>query len=68
MPCAGFTSVSSKRSNLLPLSLMLPSQYSHPPFPQVSQEQFEKILDYIKQGEEQGAKLETGGKRVGDKG
>eukprot|EP00891_Asterochloris_glomerata_P008274 jgi/Astpho2/8274/Aster-01357 len=36
--------------------------------PQVSQEQFEKILDYIKRGEEQGAKLETGGKRVGDKG
>lgn len=35
---------------------------------QVSKEQFDKILDMIKKGEEQGAKLETGGKRHGDKG
>ena len=36
--------------------------------PQVSKEQFDKILDMCKQGEEQGAKLECGGKRLGDKG
>lgn len=35
---------------------------------QVSKEQFDKILGMIKQGEEQGAKLECGGKRFGDKG
>ena len=35
---------------------------------QVSKEQFDKILDMCKKGEEQGAKLETGGKRLGDKG
>ena len=35
---------------------------------QVSKEQFDKILGMIKQGEEQGAKLECGGKRLGDKG
>ena len=35
---------------------------------QVSKEQFDKILDMCKQGEEQGAKLECGGKRLGDKG
>lgn len=36
--------------------------------PQVSKEQFDKILQMCKQGEEQGAKLECGGKRLGDKG
>lgn len=36
--------------------------------PQVSKEQFDKILHMCKQGEEQGAKLECGGKRLGDKG
>lgn len=36
--------------------------------PQVSKEQFDKILDMCKKGEEQGAKLECGGKRLGDKG
>ena len=35
---------------------------------QVSKEQFDKILQMCKQGEEQGAKLECGGKRLGDKG
>ncbi len=35
---------------------------------QVSKEQFDKILDMCKQGEEQGATLECGGKRLGDKG
>ena len=35
---------------------------------QVSKEQFDKILHMCKQGEEQGAKLECGGKRLGDKG
>ncbi len=38
------------------------------PMLQVSKEQFDKILDMCKQGEEQGAKLECGGKRLGDKG
>lgn len=38
------------------------------PILQVSKEQFDKILDMCKQGEEQGAKLECGGKRLGDKG
>jgi aldehyde dehydrogenase (NAD+) len=36
--------------------------------PQVSQEQLDKILGYIKLGEQQGAKLVAGGARVGNKG
>jgi aldehyde dehydrogenase (NAD+) len=36
--------------------------------PQVSQEQLDKILGYVKIGQDQGAKLITGGRRVGDKG
>lgn len=36
--------------------------------PQVDKEQFEKILGYIKSGESQGAKLITGGTRIGKKG
>jgi aldehyde dehydrogenase (NAD+) len=36
--------------------------------PQVSQEQLDKILGYVKLGEKQGATLLTGGQRVGDKG
>ncbi len=36
--------------------------------PQVSQEQFDKILGYVDLGQKQGAKLVTGGQRVGDKG
>ena len=65
---SGYTTVSSKGLNLGPVTWVFSFIQSPLPFPQVSQEQFEKILDYIKRGEEQGAKLETGGKRVGDKG
>lgn len=36
--------------------------------PQISQEQFDKILGYIESGVKDGAKLVTGGKRVGEKG
>jgi aldehyde dehydrogenase (NAD+) len=36
--------------------------------PQVSQEQLDKILGYVHAGQEQGAKLVAGGRRVGDKG
>ena len=36
--------------------------------PQVNQEQFDKIMDLIDSGKKQGAKLECGGNRVGDKG
>jgi aldehyde dehydrogenase (NAD+) len=36
--------------------------------PQVSQEQLDKILHYVKLGEKQGATLMTGGERVGSKG
>jgi len=36
--------------------------------PQVSQVQFDRIMEYIKQGKEGGATIETGGKRKGDKG
>jgi aldehyde dehydrogenase (NAD+) len=36
--------------------------------PQVSQEQMDKILGYVELGQKQGAKLVTGGKRVGSKG
>jgi aldehyde dehydrogenase (NAD+) len=36
--------------------------------PQVSQEQLDKILGYVKLGEKQGARLMTGGQRIGDKG
>jgi aldehyde dehydrogenase (NAD+) len=36
--------------------------------PQVSQEQMDKILGYVELGKKQGAKLVTGGERVGDKG
>jgi aldehyde dehydrogenase (NAD+) len=36
--------------------------------PQVSQEQMDKILGYVDIGQKQGAKLVTGGRRVGSKG
>lgn len=36
--------------------------------PQVSQLQFDRIMGYIQSGKEQGATVETGGKRKGDKG
>lgn len=36
--------------------------------PQISQEQFNKILYYIDSGVKEGAKVVTGGKRVGEKG
>ena len=36
--------------------------------PQVDQEQFDKIMDLIDSGKQEGAKLECGGERVGDKG
>ncbi len=36
--------------------------------PQVSQEQMDKILGYVALGEKQGAKLVTGGHRLGDQG
>ncbi|BBL74360.1 aldehyde dehydrogenase family protein [Methylomagnum ishizawai] len=36
--------------------------------PQVSQEQFDKIMGYIQTGREQGAKLVRGGGRVGERG
>jgi aldehyde dehydrogenase (NAD+) len=36
--------------------------------PQVSQEQFDRVMSYISSGKEQGAKLLHGGNRVGDKG
>ncbi|KAH7280913.1 hypothetical protein KP509_36G020700 [Ceratopteris richardii] len=36
--------------------------------PQISDEQFHKIMGYIKKGQEEGAKLVTGGERFGRKG
>lgn len=36
--------------------------------PQVDDEMFNKVLGYIESGKKDGAKLETGGKRVGTKG
>jgi aldehyde dehydrogenase (NAD+) len=36
--------------------------------PQVSQEQFDRIMGYIEQGKQSGAKLTTGGNRVGNEG
>lgn len=36
--------------------------------PQVSQLQFDRIMSYIQSGKEAGAKVETGGNRIGDKG
>lgn len=36
--------------------------------PQVSQLQFERIMDYIKHGKQEGATIATGGERHGDKG
>ncbi|KAL1599643.1 aldehyde dehydrogenase (NAD(P)(+)) ald5 [Paraconiothyrium brasiliense] len=36
--------------------------------PQVSQLQFDRIMGYIEDGKKAGAKIETGGKRIGDKG
>ena len=36
--------------------------------PQVSQEQFDRVMGYIDAGKKEGAKLLTGGNRVGDKG
>lgn len=36
--------------------------------PQVSQEQFDRVMSYIEAGQKEGAKLLVGGSRVGDKG
>ena len=36
--------------------------------PQVTQEQFDRVMSYIKSGQEGGAKMLAGGKRVGDRG
>lgn len=36
--------------------------------PQVDQDQFDKIMDLIDSGKKEGAKIECGGERVGDKG
>jgi aldehyde dehydrogenase (NAD+) len=36
--------------------------------PQVSQLQFDRIMGYIEEGKKAGATVETGGKRIGDKG
>lgn len=36
--------------------------------PQINKSQFEKVLNYIKTGQDEGAKLALGGKRWGDKG
>jgi aldehyde dehydrogenase (NAD+) len=36
--------------------------------PQVSQEQFDRVMGYIDAGKKDGAKMLTGGKRVGDQG
>ncbi|KAH8678249.1 aldehyde dehydrogenase [Xylariales sp. PMI_506] len=36
--------------------------------PQVSQVQFDRIMGYIEEGKKEGAKVEIGGKRLGDKG
>ncbi len=36
--------------------------------PQISQEQFDKILGYIEAGSKEGAKMLTGGKRIGERG
>src|SRR5438094_5629873 len=36
--------------------------------PQVSQEQFDRVMGYIEAGQKEGAKMLTGGKRVGEKG
>jgi aldehyde dehydrogenase (NAD+) len=36
--------------------------------PQVSQDQFDQVMGYIRSGKEQGAKLLTGGNRVGSRG
>ena len=36
--------------------------------PQVDQDQFDKIMDLIDSGKKEGAKLECGGNRIGDKG
>ncbi|KAL2209439.1 aldehyde dehydrogenase [Sarocladium strictum] len=36
--------------------------------PQISQLQYDRIMGYIKAGKEEGAKLETGGERFGNKG
>lgn len=36
--------------------------------PQIDEDQFKKILDYIESGKKEGAKLQYGGERFGDKG
>lgn len=36
--------------------------------PQVDQEQFDKVMEFIRIGKKEGAKLECGGNRIGDKG
>lgn len=36
--------------------------------PQIDETQFKKVLDYIEHGKKEGAKLQAGGTRIGDKG
>ena len=69
--CSIITHISSAASPVLQVSrssFTTLDSSTAAPILQVSKEQFDKILDMCKQGEEQGAKLECGGKRLGDKG
>lgn len=42
--------------------------FLYDPINQIDSDQFEKILKYIRSGVQNGATLETGGDRLGDKG
>lgn len=42
--------------------------YPFPPFWQIDQKQFDKILELIESGKKEGAKLECGGLAMGDRG
>ena len=61
-----FVQKSIERANSRKLGNPLDSECDHGP--QVDQEQFDKILSMIEVGKKEGAKLECGGRRVGDKG
>ncbi len=60
--------VAEARKQVASIKLGSPQEESTQQGPLVSKEQMDRVLAYIKKGTEEGAKLECGGKRWGDKG
>lgn len=61
-----FVKMSAERASKIKLGHCFDPQAEQGP--QINQKQMEKVLGYIKKGVEEGARIETGGKRRGNKG